>query len=310
MPYRRLTYNDRCQIDALLNAGKSRAQIARQIGFHKSTIGRELRRNFYVNNYSSSVANRLSVHRRIGCKRRPKIQCEIQKLVVAKLEVGWTPQQIAGRCRYEKVVSLSHETIYRFIRKNRELKRYLKMFNNRGAGRFLRRKNRQGDKISIHERPQIANSRGRIGDFERDTIYVKDRNQILVCVDRKSRLTKIKRIPKPTTSEEVAQLTDVMLKEAGRKVYSITSDNGTELRAQTIPYKMYYCDPYKPQQRGTVENTNRLLREYLPNSTDLGLLTDQDLQAIEERLNNRPRKCLDYKSPNEVFYKTRVALAV
>jgi IS30 family transposase len=306
--YRRLTYQDRCHIDALLIVGKTRSEIAQRTGFNKSTISRELRRNFVGTNYHPKSASALAKERFKSCQKKPIINGTLALKLEAKLILGWTPEQISGRFQNEKIATFSHETIYRYIRRNKHLKRHLKFFNKRGAGRYFYRGLKDDSKKRIKERPQIVNKRGRVGDWERDTIFCANQHKALVCVDRKSRLTKLVKLQKPTTAAHVAQKTVDILSNLGRKVFSITSDNGTELGDQSLKYQMYYCDPYKPQQRGTVENTNGLIRKYIKTTTKLELMSDLQIQEIEDLINHRPRKCLDYKTPYEVFYRTRVAL--
>jgi IS30 family transposase len=164
-------------------------------------------------------------------------------------------------------------------------------------------------KLNIEERPILANQRERIGDWERDCMYAAKRQQLLVCTDRKSRFTKIARVREQSVTA-IAKLTNQLLRETKKKAHTVTNDNGPEFRyPDMIKAKVYYCHPRKPQQRGTVENTIGLIRQHIKRKTNLDTLSDADIKDIEDQLNFRPRKCLDYLTPYEVFYDRTVALA-
>jgi len=150
----------------------------------------------------------------------------------------------------------------------------------------------------------------RIGDWERDSMLISNRRHILVCTDRKSRFTKITPL-ESIKVKDVAQVTLALLKKTGRRVHTITNDNGPEFKhSPKLPVPVYFCDPRKPQQRGTVENTIGLIRQFIKRSTKFKQLTADDYTNMEESLNFRPRKCLDYKTPYEVFYNKSVAVVV
>jgi IS30 family transposase len=169
---------------------------------------------------------------------------------------------------------------------------------------------KQEGKTSIEQRPVESNKRLRLGDWERDCMYGARGERLLVCVDRKSRLTKITKVVGRTV-RDITKLTNKLLQETKRKIHTITNDNGPEFRhPDGAIAPVYYCHPRRPQERGTVENTIGLIRQYIKRTTDLTLLTNQDIKHVEEVLNFRPRKCLDYKTPYEVFYGKSVALAL
>lgn len=308
--YRRVTYEDRCQISAYLQAKVSIQEISERLGFNKSTIYRELNRNTSNRGYASASATYRAAVRYERCRRHLKIVPELEKQITKHLQDGWSPEQIAGRFSREKYNNVSHQTIYRFIRRTRkELKVYLRRNGKTGAGRLLQRKYRNQNRLTIHARPTIANQRRRLGDWERDGMYVANRQQLLVLTDRKSRFTKLKRM-KSTKPVDVTKLTQKVLNSVGC-VHTVTNDNGPEFRdSKSLPFPAYHCDPGRPEQRGTVENTIGLLRQYLSNKTDLDQLGKLDLLRIEKRMNLRPRKCLNFQTPYEVFNGTIVALAV
>lgn len=310
--YKRVTLEDRSQIRALLNLSQSYSEISETLGFHKSTISREVRRNRLNGLYQPKQAHRMYLHRRVSCHRPAAIQGQTKGLVEGSLRRKWSPEQVSGRLRVEKGIRISHETIYRYIRKERraggELWKCLRRKKNRGMTRYAFKK-RKKNELNISERPKAANSRERIGDWERDLMLTKDRRAVLVCVDRKSRFCKI--TPLDTfRSYSVYKETMKTLSLTGAPIHTITNDNGTEfsdsLFFKEIP--VYYCDPYKPSQRGSVENLIGLLRQFISRQEDIQFWTTEHFRKIEERMNYRPRKCLDYECPAEVFYNRRVAL--
>lgn len=305
--YSRVSYAVRCQISAFLEIKLSIPEIASRLGYHKSTIYREIKRNTWgLNNYNVPIAQNRSASRRLKCRRKKKLKGVLLDLVVEKLEQDWTPQQITERCKLEKVPCASAETIYKFIRKKPN-KKYFRYYNRRGYSRYSRMKMRRLSQLSIHERPKIVDLRKRFGDWERDSMKVA-RDSVLVCTERKSRYATMEAYRK-FDAEMINMKTLNMIRPLGRPVKTITNDNGPEFRGeQKHGVPVYYCDPRKPQQRGTVENTIGILRKRLTLKTDISKLGKKGLKKIENALNLRPRKCLGYKTPYEVFFKTKVAL--
>lgn len=306
--YRRVTYEDRCQIRAYLALEVSKAEIARRMLFHKSTISREISRNA-TSGYLPKNANRLARVRFKACRRPLKVAGDLAEQVSEKIQQGWSPEQIEGRFKLEQKASVSRESIYRFIKADKANKgtlwQHLRRPPRRGKNYY--RVRRKTDLLRISARHEAANNRSRVGDWERDTMLVAERKPILVCVERKTRYLKIARL-EGFNANKVGQKTNELLR--GQKVLTITNDNGAEFRDHYMfECPVYYCQPYKPQQRGTVENTIGLLRQYLPSKTDLTAITDQEINAIEHKMNARPRRCLDYRTPSEVMMD-HVALAV
>ncbi len=305
--YKRVSYETRCQIHALLKTKTSIREISRVVGHHKSTIYRELKRNTGCRSYYPERAQRFCNTRSKLRIRKPVIKSVLRKDVIKRLKLGWSPQIIVGRLKKEQQLRLSHETIYRFLRKNPEYATKLKFFKRRGYGRYRQLMARPDWMISIKKRPKVVDDRTRFGDWERDTMYTKNRGFLLVCLERKSRLIKIAELH-THRAEEVSNMTTKLLKKAGREVHTVTNDNGGEFRwKDPIGYDCYYCEPHKPQQRGSVENVISLIRQHIKRDTDL---KDVNLKKIEENINNRPRRVLNFKTPNEVFYNKKVALAV
>lgn len=307
--YSRVSYAVRCQIFAFLQANYSIPEIARRLNFNKSTIYREIKRNSTESGYWAKTAHRLSRKKKRLCRRKKRFAGDLKEAITTKLQGNWTPEQIVGRYRKEGAACVSHETIYRFIRKrkNRHLYRH---YNRRGMSRYSRMKMKRENTLSIHQRPELINQRKRVGDWERDTMYIANRVKLLVCTDRKTRFTKIAKFNR-FDSKTAAKMSLAMTKSLGRKVHSMTNDNGTEFRGeQKMGIPVYYCDPQKPQQRGTVENTIGMLRRQLSLKTRIEEIGKDGLRKIEEAFNMRPRKCLDYQTPYEVFFRTKVALAM
>lgn len=305
--YSRVSYEVRCQIYSYLGTKLSIPQIASKLGFHKSTIYRELKRNSVWNDYKPGFATELAKKRYQNCKRKIRITGKLEEIVRSGLKEGWSPEQVAGRVRHEKISNLSHESVYRFTRQNPDLKKFLRWHNRRGYGRYKQRLERPNWMVSIKQRPKIVDERSRVGDWERDTMYVKDRKTLLVLTERKTRYTII--TPLQThNAKEVASKTTELLKGTGRKVYTITNDNGGEFRSkEKEPYSVFWCEPHKPQQRGTIENMIGTIRRYVKRDT---AVEDINLGHLNKILNLKPRKVLDYQTPYEVFYNKKVALAL
>lgn len=306
--YRRLTYEDRCQIEILEKTGHRRRDIARLLNRHHSTIYREIKRNVNSGSYLAVLAEKRAGARCF--KRRPKLNAKFQLLVLEKLKEGWSPEQIAGRWKKESFLKVSHETIYKFVRQKGLYRPLMRFRGRRGAGRTLQRRRRPYWMRSITERPSIVSARSRIGDWERDTMVIGGLKHLLVLTERKSRFTKIAPLTRRTT-HIAAGVTKRLLRQTGGTVHTITNDNGIELKDGALhDVPVYYCHPFAPHQRGTIENTIGLIRQYISRKEDLKNLPQGKIRVFEDKLNYRPRKCLDYKTPYEVFYKKNVALAV
>lgn len=310
--YRRVAYEDRCQIRAFLQAEVPVAVIANELGFHKSSIYRELSRNRIARKgYLPSRAHVLWKKRIRDCRRTRIITGKLEIYVVNRLIEGWSPEQICGRLKQENRDSLSPPTVYRFVRRHwATFKFCLRWYNRRGGGRLCMRRYKRSIGLSIHTRPEAANQRSRRGDWERDCFLVAKRKMVLVCTDRLSRYTLMQKAPE-FNARKISQLTWKMLKSTQKKVFTITNDNGTEFRdGANMKVPVYFCHPRKPQQRGTIENTIGLVRHYIKRDTDFRTLQPSRLKEVQDFLNHRPRKCLDYRTPYEVFFKKSVALAM
>jgi IS30 family transposase len=307
-----VSYGVRCQIQAFLQTEISIPAMAKLLCLHKTTIYREINRNGSRDKYFAKKAQKLTRVRIRRCRRKKIITASLGSKIEGRLVLGWSPEQIAGRLKKENIkTTICPQTIYRYIEEHKPLRSFLRRYDKRGAGRYLQRRNLQREShLTIDTRPKIANERGRFGDWERDLFYAGNKKQLLVCTDRKSRLTKVTKLERGT-GVIVQKETIRLLKNAGGKVFSVTNDNGTEFK-QNLPIgvPVYFCKPLKPHQRGTIENTIGLLRQYITRKTDIEKYTEKDIDDIENLINFRPRKCLDYKTPYEVYYNKKVALAV
>lgn len=323
--YKHLTPEEREIILVLYSYHCNIQYIANCIDRDRSTIYRELKRNTIHKYYSATAAQAAYEHRRLKCRPKKKLSDpetyeEVKKLF---LDHQWSPEEISGRIALEKPeLSVSYTTIYRGI--------YSGLFNAeladgsdgiRSAKRKLRhkgktrRRSNQAEKrgkiiIShdIDERPQAANDRSRIGDWEGDTVIGKRDGQCLVTLaDRMSRFLLCRKAENKASN----YVTDVMINCLnGQPLHTITPDRGKEfarhadVSAVLNNVQFYFPQPGQPWQRGTNENTNGLLREYFPKGTDLSKYSDDYIQSKVDELNKRPRKCLGYLTPYEVYFST------
>jgi IS30 family transposase len=310
--YRRVILKDRIQIQSYLILGLNLNQIAKILGFHKSTISREIKRHTLAV-YSATDADFSAKAQFKRCRRRFRINELLSSYILDRLKMGWSPEQIGGRLKCEgSSYSLSHQTIYRHFYRNKLNKGKLLRFGykRRGFGRkFALDMSRNSSwKLPIASRPDEANQRTEIGHWERDLFFGLNRKTVLILADRKTRYTMLKKTNN-FKSEEIANITNELL--ANKPLKTITNDNGSEFfDVKAIGAPVYFCKAWKPQQRGTVENTIGLLRQYLKRKTNLDEVTETTIKALEMRINLRPRKILDYKTPYEVFHNQTVALAM
>jgi len=314
MNYKQLAREQRYQIYALKRAGQNQTQIALVLGCHKSTISRELQRNRGQKSYRPYQADELAYDRQCAAYRS-RIAWETWQLVERLLRQDWSPEQIAGRLKLEKRPTVSHECIYLYIyadkRRRGTLHQHLrsqKKQRKRYSG-YIRR-GQIPNRISIDKRPKIVASKGRYGDWEADTIVgARHKGGILSAVERKSKLTRLRKLATKAAAE-MKDNTIELLAPLAAKVHTITVDNGKEfcehqLIATGLQARIYFAHPYASWERGLNENTNGLVRQYFPKKFDFAKFSAKDLQQVEDRLNNRPRKTLGYRTPNEVFFKQR-----
>lgn len=315
MNYTQLTRVQRYQISVLMKAERNQSQIAGLLGCHKSTISREIRRNRGYKGYRPKQADEQARGRH--WKSHPsRIRDQTWERVELLLLQEWSPEQIAGRLKLEQQPSVSHERIYQYIYANKQsggtLYRHLrsqKKQRKRYGGH-----GRQGqipDRITIDQRPAIVASKDRIGDWEADTIIgAHHKGAILSCVERNSKLTLLRKLQSKGALELKGECIK-LLSPCADQVHTITVDNGKEFCehkaiAAALQADIYFAHPYSSWERGLNENTNGLVRQYFPKKYDFAKITHQDVLHVAARLNNRPRKTLGFRTPNEVFFKQQL----
>lgn len=326
MSYQQLTLDDRYQIQALRNQGMAPAAIARALGRHRSTIGRELQRNrsrvavgppYVAVRAQATTASRRATK---GAAQR-LIQGDLQALVEQKLRIAWSPEQISGRLWREQRIAVSPETIYQHVLRDAHERagtlRYCLRFGGYKHHRFRKRSpaaRTPAPTNHIDDRPAAATHRREIGHWERDCVLgTKDgRAALLTIVDRKSRYTRIRRVS-TVDAATVANATVAALRPHRAITKTLTNDNGVEFKREAalqalLGITIYFCTPSAPWERGSIENLNGLIRQFVPKRTNIATLHPSLAHALEETLNHRPRKILGYKTPHEEFFNKETVL--
>lgn len=311
MTYRQLTQEQRYMIYALRQEGCTQRHIAHVAGVHPSTISRELRRNIRRRGYRPAMAHQLALGRRSVPRKKSKLTPRVRARLADYLRKRWSPEQISGRLKRLGTVIIGRQSIYSFIEEDRLAGGTLFQFLRRGGRRYRHHRTTDSriirDRVSIDKRPPIVADRSRLGDWEADTIIPPDRGAVLLSmVERRSRLTLLARLP----NRRACQLTQCMVRlltPLKSKVHTITSDNGTEFACHKIICRkleadFFFAHAYKAWERGLNENTNGLVRQYLPKETSFETISPQLVSAIMVALNHRPRKSLEFRTPVEVFY--------
>lgn len=312
MSYTQLTREQRYQIYALMKAGHGQTRITEIVGCHKSTISRECARNRGQRGYRPKQAHELSRERHLAAYR-PRLTGETWATVESLLRREWSPEQIAGRLKLEGRASVSHERIYQHSsadkRRGGTLHLHLRCRKVRRKRYGARsRRGQIPNRVGIEARPAVVEARARVGDWEADTsVGAAHRGAIVSLVERKSKLVRLGKVER-NTAAAVAAASLALLGAAGRRVHTVTSDNGREFShheriAAGLGAQFYFARPYASWERGLNENTNGLVRQYFPKKSDFSKITSRQVEQVAERLNNRPRKTLGYRTPNEVFFK-------
>ncbi len=314
MTYTHLTREERYQIHALRRQGITPAVIAAQLGRSPSTILRELKRNAGPQGYTPARAHDKALARASEKGRRNARQFTAQQWsqVHRYLHLHLSPEQVSGRLKAEGALRISHECIYQHIyadkRAGGKLGEHLRCQKVRRK-RYASGQERRGtlkERVCIEQRPAIVETRSRIGDWEGDTIIGKGHQGVLVTlVERKSRYTLAQQLDS-RHSEGVTEAVIALLRPYKSQCQTITFDNGKEFAqhafiAASLKANVYFAHPYRSWERGLNENTNGLLRQYFPKSQNLRKVSQNDVADAVYRLNHRPRKCLNYRTPHEVF---------
>lgn len=322
--YKHLTIVEREKLDHFRAEGKSMTCIARLMGRSKSTISRELRRNASNGKYVPHRAHTQYCKRRVACRpvKRLSDRALFEFVSDKFLHHQWSPEEIAGRLRQERGETVvSYATIYRAIwdgmldEAAREADPYASKarhkLRHRGKKRHAKGTEERRGKIRISNeleaRPDEANSRQRIGDWEADTVAGIQGGSCLVTLDdRKSRFLIARVVPSKSAKPVADAIIDAL---RGQPAHTITPDRGKEFAlhsriTEALGVPFYFPKPHQPWQRGTNENNNGLLREYFPKGSAFYKVTNESLQIVVDELNNRPRKCLGWQTPHEVYFNT------
>ena len=301
MSYHQLTQEERYLITAQRMCGHSAAATARLLGRHRSTISRELRRNatHHDGDYRAEKAHSYAVARRRRCRHRPRFSAEDMARVSQLLRRRWSAEQVAGVLRNNGTLRISHETIYRRIRWDKkaggDLWRYTRIMSKFGRKRYRSHDSRGvlPGKRPISERPAEVETRRRIGHWEGDTVMGNDMHHcVLTLVERKTGYAIIKKLTARTAVEVTRAATSALRRHCAR-FKTLTFHNGTEFHdyarlEQRFPVKIYFATPYHSWERGSNENFNGLLRQYLPKGTCMRNVTQAQCNHIADDVNNRP----------------------
>ncbi len=321
--YKRLTYEERVVIETLLGEKKSKSFIAKRLNRSRSTITREI--NNWVRNpddkYRARLADWMAKDDYLNKRNLDKISTykKLRIYVYRGLLDGWSPEQISGRIKddypNDPIMTISYEAIYRYIYLHRQAKLNRKLIallpyhksQRRRANSYSKRKIKINDQVSIDDRPKHIENRNEIGHWEGDLIIGKgQKSAIGTLVERKSRYAIIVKLSNRKSKtvrkcfvEEFNKFDDLFLK-------TLTYDNGVEmaqhkLLTEQTGMQVYFAHPYSSWERGTNENTNGLIRRYFPKGTDFNTVDELQLKTVQERLNNRPRKILNFKTPSEII---------
>lgn len=313
--YHQLTHEERYSITTLLRHGSTQAEVARELGRSRSTISRELRRNVthHDGRYRAEKAQQYSVARRRRERRRSWFSTEQMAQVEVLLKKKWSPEQVSWALKERGVCSISHETIYRHVLRNKKaggtLYTHMRIMSKKVRKRYACKDSRGvlAGKRHITERPIEAERRLQVGHWEGDTVIGRDKHAcVLTLVDRLSGFAVIKKLTARTAAQATQAAAQAFSEHAG-KVSTITFDNGTEFHSyaqleRDFPVTCYFATPYHSWERGSNENLNGLIRQYLPRGTCLKRLTQKECDYIANELNTRPRKRHGFKTPLEIYH--------
>lgn len=318
-PYTHLTHAERDQVAILRAQGLSQNEIAKRLGRNKGTISRELTRNrspvYRV--YLPHKAQARAEHRNQTSHRRKRLKHHWTRGYVARtLKLGWSPEQISGRLKeLNASIVVSPEAVYQYVydpeaRKRIDLVPYLPRRHRTRFPKGHSRKHQRShipSRIAITERPQEVAHRKQPGHWEADTVISRaSKASLAVACERMSRLVKIGKLRRKSAPEFRASLNRRLSRYPQPMRRTITYDNGSENVEHekvnaVLGTTSFFCNPYHSWEKGSVENLIGLIRRFLPKKTDFATITPSQIRMIERRLNNRPRKCLNYQTPNEVF---------
>ena len=311
--YSQLTEGQRYQIEALKKAKKDQEEIAMIIGVSASTISRELKRNTGQRGYRPKQAHNKALRRRKEAVKAIKMTVSVVTLIEDKIRQDWSPEQVSGWLGEERAIAMSHERIYQHVwadkRQGGELYKHLRQ-SRKKRKKHYGSKDKRGqirNRTGIDERPDVVEAKTRIGDWEIDTVIGKNHKGALVTiVDRVSKFALIKKVDSKH-ADVVTAATVALLKPYLDKTLTITADNGKEFAGhesimEQLETVVYFAHPYRSWERGLNENTNGLIRQYFTKGSSFENITDEQVEEVMNKLNHRPRKTLNYKTPLAVFF--------
>jgi IS30 family transposase len=312
--YKQLTREQRYQIYALRKEGLSMGSIAINLEVAKSTISREIKRNTGGKGYRAKQAHEKALLRHAQKPKVIRLTKEIKTLIKEQLRgVESSPEQISGRLKVEYQLSISHETIYQYLITDRtnggDLYLHLRHKHKKYRKRYgsTDRRGQIIGRVSIDNRPVIVEEKSRIGDFEGDLVIGHNhKGALATLVDRHSKFALIAKVPNKSANN-VAEAIIAMLHPIKEHLRTITFDNGKEFAyhqtiSDVLAANVYFAHPYHSWERGLNEHTNGLIRQYFPKGSSLEDITVEQIMAVQNKLNHRPRKVLGFKTPHEVFY--------
>jgi len=324
-----ISFEEREYIEKLLKQWIKWWKIAKILWRWSSSIYDEINRYKTQNSwYEAILAQKqfLKNQRKKWNKNKIDNNYKLKSYILEKLDLDWSPEEISWRIKLfhndsdmdDYIPYVCHETIYNYLylKQNKHLKLYSKLRKHRHkrVKYWVRTKRTVNttikNRVSIKERENIIEKKVRIGDFESDSVLFPGQKAVLnTNIDRVSRLARIELVKDKTAVSSISVQKNIVyeMEEIWVNVFSFTFDNWWEnalhQQLNELGVKSYFCDPYCSYQKGAIENLNMFIRQYLPRNTDVSKLTHNDIYIIQEKLNNRPRKCLGYLSPNEFFYK-------
>jgi len=321
--YTHLSSEERALMSVLHAKQTSIGEIAKELNRSKSTISRELNRPttvFYRGTYLGESSQKNYAKKWQSAHKRKRLKSPtIAKYVLDRLMLYWSPELISGRIKKDLNVNISYEAIYQYIYDGkRDLVCFLprKHLARKRIWQYRkRRKSNIKNRIDIDFRPQVANERREFGHFEADTVISsrESSSALLVIADRKTRLTKIRKLTRKTSSQASSQIIFALNEYNISQLHSITYDNGCEFCGhefvnEKLQTESYFCKAYHAWEKGTVENINGLIRRFFPKKTNFDTITEKEIQSMENWINNRPMKVLQFKTPLECYLEATVPL--
>ena len=309
-----ITKGQRYEISVLLQAGHGKSYIAEKLKVHESTIRREIKNNCDKRSgeYNPELAQRKSEARMSSRNHFTKMDDAMKEKIYLLLYEGWSPEQIHGRLKYEGVDIVSHETIYNHVHADTtgELVKHMPhelKYKKRTKKHRETKATNIANRTSIHNRPKEADGK-RFGDWEMDLIVDSFNHAILTLVERSTNMLLMQRLPQGKKSKPLAKEVSRLLLPYRNTINTMTTDNGAEFAdhltiTKKIGAKVYFADPYSSWQKGCIENTNKLIRQYIPKKSNFNDFSDGFIKKVQKKINLRPREKLNFSAPKDEFFK-------